>query len=464
MMSKKITTNNNQKQAKKQNLSFVIIKTSDGRFWGSTDTYNAPVIANAQAADIFELTELASGEVALKAASSGKYVSAQPQIDLAANSDEIGPMETFKRIQCADGKIALQLSDGTHYLSAKRGKARALTANAVKVGGMEQFIVAPVDFSQFDNVDTLSEAHACCGPKHIDAASDSLETDASVMWDDETHFRVVELGIRLLREGQTIEAREFIDWWVRRPHSTQFRTNIMGGLKDADYKSPWAGTEFNSYYMFEPHFYNPETKLNYMRNNNSAVHVGSRCFNESVNFGRQIIALGDDAPAWLYQRAGYSLGLSLHYLTDLTQPMHAANFTNFFGTSYPFGDQSPFPNPLDLRHAGFEKYADELVKKGYLDNYLPLRPEDLWLNDIQSAAQLLHDTSARQFQVFKDHVWWHANNKFRRFVVIRGIRIPEWENSWGTEADQALEASLKPAPRTVSRYVAYWMRCVLQSS
>jgi len=461
-MSKKTASNNHQKQAKKQNVSVVVIKTSDGRFWESRDTYHAPVIASPTATDIFDLIDLAAGEVALKAASSGKYVSAQPKADLAANSDEIGPTETFRRIQCADGKIALQLSDGIHYLSAKRGKGKALTANAVKLGITEQFVIDPIDFfSQLDNVDALSEVHGCCGPKHIDATSDSL--GASVIWDDETHFRVVELGIRLLRKGSTIEAREFIDWWVRRPHSTQFSQNVMNGLKDADYKSPWAGTQHGSFYMFETHFYNPETKLNYMNNNNTAVHIGSQCFNQSVSVGRHIITLGDDAPEGLYQAAGYLLGLSLHYLTDLTQPMHAANFGNFFGTSYPFGDQCPFPNPMDLRHAGFEKYADEVVKKGYFDDYPPLRPEDLWLNDIQSAAQFLDDIAAKQFVVFNKHVRWPANNKFRRFVVVRGIKIPEWENSWGAEADDALNASLKPAPRTVSRYIAYWMRCVLQS-
>lgn len=45
--------------------------------------------------------------------------------------------------------------------------------------------------------------------------------------------------------------------------------------------------------------------------------------------------------------AGYWLGLSLHYLTDLTRPMHAGNFT--YLDSYFIG-----------YHTGFESYALEV--------------------------------------------------------------------------------------------------------
>ena len=44
-------------------------------------------------------------------------------------------------------------------------------------------------------------------------------------------------------------------------------------------------------------------------------------------------------------------GLALHYLTDLSQPMHAANFPNLWVDTA--------PNPLEWRHSNFETDADD---------------------------------------------------------------------------------------------------------
>lgn len=468
-MSKTSTGNDTHKHLSKQNVSAILLKTSDGRFVGSKDTDDAPVVASAKATDLFELVELESGKVALKAASSGKYVSANPETGLAANQSEIGLTETFTPIRNKDGKLALQLSDNIHYISAKRGEGKALTANAVKAGVREGFIFEQINLNIPDDTEGVAPKHDCCGPS-ADTVTNPSSTAVDLMWDDETHSQLVELAIHLLRPGLTVEAREFINWWDTRGHYWHFQQNVKKGLRDADYESPWHGSEIDFWFigkirMYETHFYDPDTKLNYMNKNNTAVKVGNDCFYESVNFAKTIIRHGNNAPPELYARAGYYLGLSLHFLTDLTQPMHASNFGNIFGSNYPLADQYIAPNILDRRHSGFEAYADAKVKAGYFNNYPALVERDLGLDDIQNATWFLHHTAVNQKRVFTKY---HLDTILRhKYLGDSGFPayIPIWNNySWGGEADPALEASLKLAPKAVARYIAYWTRCAMKDA
>ena len=119
------------------------------------------------------------------------------------------------------------------------------------------------------------------------------------------------------------------------------------GLYDADYLPAynngvptdtsliWMG--FTAYFNngWVNHFYDPDSGLNY---------VG----------GSSPTALTEANRHWQLSRQGnlanncYELGLSMHYMTDVTQPMHAANFTSSDAPVFLHGDYETFAMSLSV--------------------------------------------------------------------------------------------------------------------
>jgi phospholipase C len=97
-----------------------------------------------------------------------------------------------------------------------------------------------------------------------------------------------------------------------------FRDALCQGLWDADKKAPYNSPVLEVIPTWKSHFYDPDTGTNWMgQTAPTALSEGVRFYWVSQRAYRR----GD----WV--KAGYAFGLALHYLTDLTQPMHAANFT-----------------------------------------------------------------------------------------------------------------------------------------
>ncbi len=131
-----------------------------------------------------------------------------------------------------------------------------------------------------------------------------------------THLWIVNRAATLAQgqgaEGQAVSA-------LVRPTSgtTIFRQNLCQGLYDADFKAEYNNTSWGVT-TYKSHFYDPDSGQNWVGDTSpTAVTQGVSFFNDAVAKYKA----GDLAGA------GYSLGLALHYFTDLTQPMHAANFT-----------------------------------------------------------------------------------------------------------------------------------------
>ncbi|HEX4462117.1 MAG TPA: hypothetical protein VIA18_29275 [Polyangia bacterium] len=121
------------------------------------------------------------------------------------------------------------------------------------------------------------------------------------------------------------------------------------GLVDADFKTPYNGAIFSvpvgapsaelilAGATWASHFYDVDTGLNYKGQSTPTA------------FDQALAHLGNARAKWAANdRADgcYELGLSLHYMTDITQPMHASNYT-----------ASDFPVKL---HSDFESYAETL--------------------------------------------------------------------------------------------------------
>ncbi|MBX3064847.1 MAG: hypothetical protein KF726_17830 [Anaerolineae bacterium] len=123
----------------------------------------------------------------------------------------------------------------------------------------------------------------------------------------------------------------------------QFHDALVRALWDADKRAPYNDPvlEVVPVPTWRSHFYDPDTRTNYAGQRNlTAVSQGSRYYRDSLRAYRRGEMLA----------AGYCLGLSLHYLSDLTQPMHAANFT--WLDSQPFGF-----------HTDFEKHVKSILPR-----------------------------------------------------------------------------------------------------
>lgn len=430
----------------KQAVSVVMLKTGNGRFVSSSFSFDAPVTISETPADLFEMTDLGSGVVALKSARSGKYVTADPKTGVAANRQEIGPSEQFTVIPVRDGMMAFQLRQSACYLSTTVETGASLSAAATNIGPAESFLIEPVTLAG-SSLDLGDGPHCCCGPRRSDASQ------ASLMWNDNSHKEMVKTAIDLLgggprgdRKPVSEEASRIIALW---DNGAGFDTKVLQGLEDADYKDPWRGTWVGLDSMYNDHFYNPATGTNYLGNPSSALTEGRRWFHLSVHLGRRIAKLGPAASPALFEKAGHYLGLSLHFLTDLTQPMHAANFTNVYGGSF------PIVSTTDFRHKGFEHYAEAKVNEGYF-KCSRLEPADWDLKDISGVASFLHSVAVDRKRIFDHMVVPELAKK------VNHTTPPSYRSHWSEEADPILAQALLPGPRIVARYLAYWAWCIIQ--
>ena len=117
-----------------------------------------------------------------------------------------------------------------------------------------------------------------------------------------------------------------------------FHDQLCQGLYNADWAEPYNDPRYGQP-TYKSHFYDPATGENYEGETEpTALTRGADLF---------VRALGSFRAGNL-AAAGYNLGLSLHYFTDVTQPMHAANFTWFSS------------HPRLGYHTDFEQYALEL--------------------------------------------------------------------------------------------------------
>jgi phospholipase C len=142
-----------------------------------------------------------------------------------------------------------------------------------------------------------------------------------------------------------------------------FRDALIQGLWDADNKASYNDLVWGAVPTWKSHFYDPDTRTNWTgQTTPTALSEGWRYYHQSQRaFQRE-----------RWEDAGYALGLSLHYVTDLTQPMHAANFTWIHSQSFGY-------------HTDFERYVkDTLHLIDAPTAYVPLLPDT-------SLAALIHN-------------------------------------------------------------------------
>jgi hypothetical protein len=271
------------------------------------------------------------------------------------------------------------------------------------------------------------------GEGHHGPAADVhlLRWDAEDVFDERqsTHLWIVNHAAALAKQDPDVGKliNDLVQPGKPRVGDDGFHDNLCQGLFDADWKAPYNDpVAFGLTNSYKSHFYDPADGTNWMGEDDpTALTRGREFFRQA----RQAYRNGD------MKKAGYNLGLSLHYLTDLTQPMHAANFTWLSSIEWGY-------------HTGFESYVMSVQDRTVLpDRYEP------------SALGLLPD------DYFKA-----AARKSKGY--IDSICKPQWTLTYKSIPDQVWQEQVRPvvlehllpdAIRITAQYLVAWMRSATQS-
>ncbi|MGE6964175.1 phospholipase C [Bacillus thuringiensis] len=197
----------------------------------------------------------------------------------------------------------------------------------------------------------------------------------------------------------------------------EWRTHLENGLYVADHENPYydSGT-------FASHFYNPDTDSTYLPFAKHAKETGSTYFRLA----------GEAYQHKNMQQAFFYLGLSLHYLGDINQPMHAANFTNI---SYPFGF-----------HSKYENFVDTIKQ-----NYEIMDAEGYWNWDGENPEDWIHQAAVAAKQEFSDIVNSNTKNWFVKAAVSQ-----TYAEKWRTAVTPTTGKRLIEAQRITAGYIQLW--------
>jgi hypothetical protein len=287
----------------------------------------------------------------------------------------------------------------------------------------------------------LLEHYGCCGRTIRDGS-------ISPRWNESTHDCLVNRAANLLQEPAALALRSprvFVHAFWR---NESFRNQLFMGLHDADKCDPWIKPSYDgkpTQAMFAAHFYDPHTKTSMpIAHQNgwyvTAVSEGTRYFDLAVEAARRILRLGSEAPPELYAQAGDYLGLALHFLTDLTQPMHAATFAVIVG-------EGTFPDENEWRHTAFEAYAEAYVKKVKYPPLDPLTVTDEVLSAIPTAAPIFVQTAV------------HSKQIWRNGLRDRTLATAKPRGPFDSKVDSYLDDAFRPAPGRVAQLLAYFAYC-----
>lgn len=311
-------------------------------------------------------------------ASSGYYITVENDSGRLLAVEKPDKIQHFVFVQQPESKqhFAIKVSGGKKFLSEDEGGR--LSVSSADIGTSELFIVNNLKVLKGHSHDGH---HGCCGPE-ISTLKGQVATSDGILWHDKSHEGIIHKTIALLAafSPQREDIEQFLDIWRNIPKSPKYEFGagqVFQGLHDADYKEKYIDRPFPvGPGSFRTHFYNPKSRRNYLEkwwnpaifiikrrlaareigpipehllDHVTALTEGQRYFNLAVHHGRRVVRYGANRSMEDMQKLGYNLGLSLHFLTDLTQPMHADNFTavDIWGTWF----------------LNFHGYFEELVDK-----------------------------------------------------------------------------------------------------
>ncbi|MGX5390143.1 phospholipase C [Bacillus thuringiensis] len=197
----------------------------------------------------------------------------------------------------------------------------------------------------------------------------------------------------------------------------EWRTDLESGIYSADHENPYYDNS-----TFVSHFYDPDDGSTYIPFAKQAKETGDKYFKLA----------GESYKNKDMKQAFFYLGVSLHYLGDVNQPMHAANFTNL---SYPQGFHSKYENFVDTIKDNY-KVTDG---NGYW-NWKGIHPED-WIHGAAVAAK----------QDFSGIVNNNTKSWFVQAAVSQSYAV-----KWRAEVTPMTGKRLIEAQRVTAGYIQLW--------
>lgn len=272
----------------------------------------------------------------------------------------------------------------------------------------------------------------CCG-------AGSGAGEPGIAWNDRRHKKILLDAVDVVKAAigkagsNAAHAKAFRDeYWGTQKELNAFGNKVADGLYDADYTDEYTGllrgTQIRIYYK---HFYDPDKRSTFLGHTENAMTEFCRHFYASVDQRERRDLTG----------AAHSLGLALHYLTDLTQPMHAANFIN----APPLGDN---------RHAAFEEQA-ESTAYDYSVSDIDISTYDL--SSWRSLGQIITEVARFSKNLFKAHVDEVAERKVLWIDRPDGASYIRYVNSWTDEEARPIVTRAFPfAVKTTAALLVYW--------
>lgn len=226
-----------------------------------------------------------------------------------------------------------------------------------------------------------------------------------------SHLWIVNRAIDIMSRNTTLVKQD------RVAQLNEWRTELENGIYAADYENPYYDNS-----TFASHFYDPDNGKTYIPFAKQAKETGAKYFKLA----------GESYKNKDMKQAFFYLGLSLHYLGDVNQPMHAANFTNL---SYPQGFHSKYENFVDTIKDN-HKVTDG---NGYW-NWKGTNPED-WIHGAAVVAK--QDYSGIVNDNTKD--WF-----------VKAAVSQEYADKWRAEVTPMTGKRLMDAQRVTAGYIQLW--------
>lgn len=215
---------------------------------------------------------------------------------------------------------------------------------------------------------------------------------------------------------------------------SQFHDALCQGLWDADDIDPYRNSPLpgDTWYgrllaTYKSHFFDPSTGKNWRDESDpTALTEGTRYFGESADTFKD----GN-----LYA-SGYFLGLALHYLTDMTQPMHSTNFT--YLSSVPVGF-----------HSAFETLAIDVMHS--VQTTAPYRaPDSLDPGElIKATARKSASRASRITNVTMQEAWYNL----MAYAV----------DNWSETATREIKGALADGVASTAQFLIAWMDAVKET-
>lgn len=289
-----------------------------------------------------------------------------------------------------------------------------------------------------------------------------------MFWDDKEHKQLIEDAFATVMRFPDDKAgvKRVKALWS----NPDFRAGVLQGLHDADYQRQYINLG-----TYASHFFDPDTKQNWLPllfpsqtaysetlrfahdaanlagniangGRNAALDTSSNVGAESLDAQmRDTVSAPSPVPSTAHGQCGFKLGLALHYFSDLTQPMHAANVVNAVWAN-------------DWRHRGFEQGADERGPAFRID---PSRVSwaDVDPGTMQYLAQLVMQVAINSKRIYKQKVEPVMASKVREVLTAKGTAAIVYDNAkWGPEADPILREAIPAGQLAITKFLVMWSR------